>query len=187
MLLLHFRQITQQFADGSVSHVLDCTPVKAECLKLHDGRLLAHRLNPERAHQPHRPAVHKTPHILATNEWNMLPKALPVSLSQAAAVSGFFRLHFLEHLGRGRIGLPQAFGEVSVNPAVFLFERDGQGKNLSFGKVFELFCHDLLLLPDSTGAPWGRLLCGYLSIPVNLFNLKRLDDTLSSGDLASGS
>ena len=52
----------------------------------------------------------------------MFPKSLAVKVDQCAAMFGFLRLHRLEHLGGGRIGLAQAVREVGENAAVFLLQ-----------------------------------------------------------------
>ena len=56
----------------------------------------------QRAQQPNRLAVHKTLHVLAADEREVVAEARPVQFDQPAAVAGLLLPHAFEHLGGSR-------------------------------------------------------------------------------------
>src|SRR5258708_38237638 len=71
----------------------------------------------------------------------MIAEALLVNLEQSRAMTRLLGLHLLEHLRRGRVFLPQAIGEVTVDAPVFLFESDRQREDLPLAEVLEILRH----------------------------------------------
>src|SRR5277367_2156643 len=53
-------------------------------------------------------------------------------------MSGFLFAHSVKDFRGGCEILPQTFGVLGVNALVFLFERNSQGQNLTFGKAVEI-------------------------------------------------
>ncbi len=140
-------QIAQQLADRGVADFLDGALVEAPRLQLHDLRLLAHRVQAERTHQPHRPAVDEAFDVLAADQRDVLAELLLVELNQAGAVLRLLRLHLLEDHGAGGVGFAQAVGEIAVDAPVFFFERNRQGQNLALGELIEVLRHRRNHLP----------------------------------------
>ena len=55
----------------------------------------------------------------------------------------FLGLHAPENLGRGRISVAQAVRKISVDAAVFLFERDCEREDFALGELIEVLGHAL--------------------------------------------
>src|SRR4051794_35701125 len=52
-----------------------------------------------------------------------------------------FHLHLVEHRGAGRVALAESVRKLTVNAAVFLFERDGEREDFRFGQVAKILRH----------------------------------------------
>lgn len=63
----------------------------------------------------------------------MTSKPLPVDVEQPRMMERLLLLHFIEHRSGCRVPLAQPVGELAINPAVFLFKRDGESEDLLLG------------------------------------------------------
>ena len=121
---LNLGKVSQELAHGGVRNLFNGALVKTPAFELHDFRLLAHRVNPQRPHQPHRRVMYEPLDVMLADQRNMLAEALAESFDQAAAMPGFFLLHLVKHLGRGRVGFTQPVGKITVNARVLFLQRN---------------------------------------------------------------
>ena len=125
-------------ATFAIAYVLDGPFVKATSLELHHLDLLSDVLDPQRTGQPDRAPLEKSLDVLPTNQGNMLAEAASVRLDQAGTMPGFLLAHLVENLRGVGVRLAQAIGEIGVNTAVLLFEKDSEGQNLALGEAVEV-------------------------------------------------
>ena len=147
MTALDLGEIAQELADAGVAHLLDRAFIKTAGFEFHHFHLLAHFVNAQWLHQPHRPPLDKTLHVLPANERDVLAEALPINIDQAGAVLRFFLPHLVEDLGGVGIGFPQTIGKIRINAAVLFFQRNGERQDLARRELLEFFCHP--------SAPWS--------------------------------
>jgi hypothetical protein len=70
------RQVVEQLANTGVLRSCGRLLVEAPALNFHGAGLIADRVEPQWLHQPDRIAMHKAPHVLAANQWNVLAELL---------------------------------------------------------------------------------------------------------------
>src|SRR5579871_6319474 len=142
MLPLGRGKVAEQRADGGVADTFDRAFVETARLELHDLRLLAHSIEPERTVEPHRLARDEAFHVLATNQRDVLAETLAKDLNQPRAMRRLFLLHLVEHCRRRGERLAQSIGEVAVDAAVLFLERDREREDFRFGQIAEVSGHD---------------------------------------------
>ena len=64
---------------------------------------------------------------------------LDIGVDQHTAVLALLQRHVGEHTGAVGIFVAQAFGEVGIDAAVFFFTADGEGEDLFFVEVGQVF------------------------------------------------
>ena len=84
---------------------------------------------------PDRWMLDEAAHVVAADQWDVLAELLLIELDQAAAVIAFLAGHLGEDIGRGRVVLTQAFGDVLIDAAVLFLVGDGQSEDFAFGQV----------------------------------------------------
>ena len=134
---LFLRQIVEQLADVGVLAARRRLLIKLARLRLHRRRRVAHRVQTQRANQPHGLAIDEAADVLAADQRDVVAEFLLGELDQAPAMARFLQPHAVENGRRRRKILPQAFGEVGVDFLILFFERDCQGENLALGQTFE--------------------------------------------------
>ena len=72
--------IAEQLPDARVGGPLRRVLVEAPRLRLHQGRLLARRRQPQRPHQPHRLAADEALHVMPADERDVVAELLPVQV-----------------------------------------------------------------------------------------------------------
>src|SRR6266540_4032900 len=83
-------------ANTGVGGLLKRFLVEALGLQLHLFDVLADRVQAQRPHQPHRPALHEALDVLAADERDVLAELLAVQHQQPVPVTVFLGTHFLE-------------------------------------------------------------------------------------------
>ena len=96
-----------------------------------------HLVDAERSHEPIGLAFVVTAHMLAADQRNGLAEALAMQIDQRAPMSILFLGHVVEHLGRLRIGRPQAIRISPINPAIVLLGRDREREDFLLGQGVE--------------------------------------------------
>ena len=65
-------------------------------------------------------------HVVAADQRNMLTELLAINLDEPPPMITLLPSHFGEHIGAGRVVLPQALGDVGVDTTVLLLVGDRQ-------------------------------------------------------------
>jgi hypothetical protein len=138
VLALRLRQIAQQLADGSVARPAGRAAIEALCLRFHDLRLLAHRIQPQRPDVPHRAVLDEPAHVAAPDQRDVLAEFLAEQVDQAPPVFAFLRRHFREDRGARREIRTQPVGEVGVDAAVLLLAADRQREHFPLAELVEI-------------------------------------------------
>src|SRR5262249_13530973 len=113
-------------------------------LDLHRGSLFAHRVQIDRLLQPDRFSLYEAPHVLLTDQRDMLAKLFPVKLDQLAPVLRFFLPQPSKNRCRGQKPRPKSFRVIRINSLIFLFQRYSEGKRLTFAETMESPHHPIV-------------------------------------------
>ncbi len=127
-------EIAQQLAGIGILGVPDRLGIKPGSVLLHFAGLVAYGFQVEFSHQPDRLACVKAAHMLAPDRHDGGPEPRGVAVDQQAPVPVFLGGHAIENRRAGRIIFPQPLGIGSVDAAIFLLGRDGEGKDFSLGQ-----------------------------------------------------
>ena len=139
-------------------HLLGGLAVEVGGLLLQLLRPPPHRVEPERLGQPDRLPAHEAAHVLAPDQRDVLAEPLAEQLDQHPAMAALLLGHGVEHLGRGRVGVAQPFGEIAVDPPVLLLERDRQRQDLALAELGKP-----LLRVEAEAEHWGSPIRGEIS------------------------
>jgi hypothetical protein len=157
MLPLDVRQIAQQFLRRRVRDFFHRAVVESPRLQLHLLHLFSHGVDSQRPHQPSRPAVDETFHVLAADQQNVDAESLPVHVDEHLPVARFLGLHLIKRFCRRRVTFPQSVGEIAVNAAVFLFQLNGERQDFPLAEVLEIILSYVDAL--SSAGTTSRLYC----------------------------
>ena len=134
-------QIAQQLARFGVGGPLDRPVVEPLRLQFHQRHLARARVARPRADRLQRVAAHEAPHVFPLQQGNLRAVLVPEQLHQPVPVRVLLLTHGIEVLGRPGIIRPQPPGELAQQPAIFLFQRNGQRQYLGRRQVFETAFH----------------------------------------------
>ena len=148
VLALLLGQVAEQLADARVGGPPGRPPRRSVCVSSSiSSRLLADGGQPQRPHQPDRPAADEPLDVLPADQRDVLAELLAVQLDQPVPVPVFLDRHVAEHLRRCRIAVAQAVRVALVNALILLFEGDCERKDLLLRQIREIL-HRPSSLPD---------------------------------------
>ena len=130
VLPLRLGQVAQKLAQFGVAGLLGGAGVESLRLQLHQRHLLADPLHVPGAQRLQRIAAHEALHVLPAHQRDLLAELCTEQVHQPVPVPVFLLAETVQGLGRLGIVRPQQAGELLVDAAVFLLQRNGQGQYL---------------------------------------------------------
>ncbi len=119
-------EVAEQLAYPGIGAAAGGVGVEAAGVHLHLPGHATHGLDPEGTHLPGWAAGDGPVHVLAADQRDTVAEFLDVGVYEHPAVLAFLHRHMGEDAGAVGILVPQALGEVGVDPAVLLLATDDQ-------------------------------------------------------------